>query len=117
MSDEKDRLGDKLHEVEKAREDQWAAELDRRLLEKLRKKRKEPQAAAESAREVSETADSRSKLCPHCRKPLNPVEREGMTAWTCPSEAGAWLERSTLEAVLDKAKTPRSFFWRAKSGG
>jgi ribosomal protein L37AE/L43A len=117
MSDEKDRFGDKLHEVEKAREDQWAAELDRRLMEKLREKRKEPEAAAEGVSEVvSKTAASLGKPCPHCQKPLNPVEREGLTAWTCPTEAGAWLERAALEAVLDRGKTSRSFFWRAKPG-
>jgi nucleotide-binding universal stress UspA family protein len=36
-SDEKDRFGDKLHHVEKAREDQWAAERDRDLLAALRR--------------------------------------------------------------------------------
>lgn len=35
-SDEKDRYGDTLHNVERAREDQWAAERDRELLAKLR---------------------------------------------------------------------------------
>jgi hypothetical protein len=38
MEDEKDRLGDKLREVEKAREDQWAFEQDRKLIEKQRQK-------------------------------------------------------------------------------
>ena len=35
MADEKDRLGDKLQNLEKAREDQWAAQRDRELLAKL----------------------------------------------------------------------------------
>jgi nucleotide-binding universal stress UspA family protein len=45
--EERDRYGDKLHAVEKAREDQWVAERDRELLVKLRgqadeRARKEP---------------------------------------------------------------------------
>ena len=37
VSDEKDRYGDRLHNVEKAREDQWAAARDRELLAELRR--------------------------------------------------------------------------------
>ena len=39
MKDEKDRLGNKLHDVEAAREDQWAAEQDAKLLRRMREKR------------------------------------------------------------------------------
>jgi nucleotide-binding universal stress UspA family protein len=35
-ADEKDRFGDKLRHLEKAREDQWAAERDQELLAKMR---------------------------------------------------------------------------------
>jgi hypothetical protein len=35
-ANDKDRLGDKLHDVEKAREDIYFAERDRELMEKLR---------------------------------------------------------------------------------
>lgn len=38
MAGEKDTLGDKLHDLESARENQWAAQRDRELLEKLRRK-------------------------------------------------------------------------------
>ena len=38
MSDEKDRLGDKLHQAEAARENQWAHQRDEEILEKLRRK-------------------------------------------------------------------------------
>jgi len=44
--DEKDRLGDKLHDVEKAREDQWAHERDKELIEKLRKKNQDKAAGS-----------------------------------------------------------------------
>ena len=38
MADEKDRLGDKLHDVEAARENQWARQHDEELLEKMRER-------------------------------------------------------------------------------
>jgi hypothetical protein len=116
MSDEKDRFGDKLHEVERAREDQWAAEQDRQLIEKLRRKRKELETAAKALKEaLVEATESLGMLCPHCQGRLNLLKRDGISAWICPSEAGAWLDRDTLETVLERAKTPRGFFWRAKS--
>jgi hypothetical protein len=34
MDDQKDRFGDKIHDLEKARENQWARGQDRVLLEK-----------------------------------------------------------------------------------
>ena len=37
-NDQKDRLGDKLRDLEKAREDDYFARRDRELLEKMRKK-------------------------------------------------------------------------------
>ncbi len=38
MADEKDRLGGKLHDVEAARENQWARQRDEELLEKMRER-------------------------------------------------------------------------------
>ncbi|MFZ2063197.1 MAG: hypothetical protein WAU82_19475, partial [Candidatus Binatus sp.] len=59
-SDEKDRFGDKLREVGRAREDQWAAQRDRELLAKLRHKAEE--RAATQRRRVKKIF--RSVLCP-----------------------------------------------------
>jgi hypothetical protein len=36
MADEKDRLGDKFHQAARAREDQWARQLDAEIIERLR---------------------------------------------------------------------------------
>jgi len=67
MSDkEKDRLGEKLHQKEKAEEDRYFAERDKELLEKLRHE----QAAAR---------------CPTCGTALVAVEREGKTTHECPA--------------------------------
>jgi ribosomal protein L37AE/L43A len=111
MNDEKDRLGEKLHQIESGREDQWAAEQDRRLIEKLRRKQSKLEAAAKDLREaVVEASQSLGRLCPHCKRPLNQVKRASMTAWTCPEEAGAWLDRGTLETLLKRAKMSLEFF-------
>ncbi len=42
MADEKDRLGDKLHHAERAREDQWARQRDEEIIERLRRKYVKP---------------------------------------------------------------------------
>lgn len=61
-SDEKDRFGDKLANLEKVREDLWAAERDRELLAKLRQAA-EARAAAEQ--QASQTARVFARiLCP-----------------------------------------------------
>lgn len=83
MNDEKDRFGDKLRDVEKAREDQWAFEEDRKLIEKLR-----------------ERVRAGDLLCPRCHKPLVAQARAGLTILACPGGEGAWLDKSGLDRVL-----------------
>ena len=63
---EKDRLGEKLHQKEKAEEDRYFAEHDKELLEKLRREK----AAAR---------------CPTCGGALVAVERGGNTTHECPA--------------------------------
>lgn len=83
--DEKDRLGDKLHDVERAREEQWAHERDRELIEKLRKKGETP-------------------LCPQCKKPLVAETRSGVAMMVCADKHGAWIGAQALEAILARLK-------------
>jgi hypothetical protein len=45
MSGEKDKLGEKLHDVEAARENEWARKRDQELLEKLREAAHDNEAA------------------------------------------------------------------------
>lgn len=96
--DEKDRLGSKLREVEKAREDQWAAERDRELIEKLRRKRSELQAAA------SEAARAMGLLCPHCHQALVASREHGVDLLACPHQEGAWLDKQALGELLKSKK-------------
>ena len=92
MEDEKDRLGDKLHEVEKAREDQWAFEQDRKLIEKQRQKMAQQKQAGAAL------------TCPQCGKSLVAKAQGGVAMMACPENHGAWLDASSLQAVLKSAK-------------
>src|SRR5271170_2782557 len=92
MSDEKDRLGDKLHDVDAAREDQWAHQRDDEILAKLR--RKYVKAIA----------------CPQCGAKLEARVAIGVGGMACPSRHGAWADRETLDQLetrLQKAAAVR----------
>ena len=86
MSDERDRLGDKFHDVEKAREDQWAREQDRQLLDKLRQ------------RQTTELH------CPQCNQKLAARTAAGFAMMGCPAGHGAWLDRETVAQVVKSLK-------------
>ncbi len=87
MADEKDRLGDKLHDAAKAREDQWAREEDERLIQRQRAKMtKEKQAGA-------------SLQCPQCGKPLAATADSGIAMMACPDNHGAWLDAAALKHI------------------
>ncbi|HYA36464.1 MAG TPA: zf-TFIIB domain-containing protein [Candidatus Binataceae bacterium] len=87
MVDEKDRLGQKLHDVEAARENQWARQHDIELIEKLRQKKK-----------AGET------LCPQCHKTLVPKTHGKHRVLACPDNEGAWLDSATLKALIEHSK-------------
>jgi hypothetical protein len=93
MSDEKDRFGDKLHDLEKVREDQWAREEDRRLLEKLRQSREEEHKRVEELRQ----RQSSDLHCLHCNAKLVPRAAAGVAMLACPNNHGAWLDAETLQ--------------------
>ncbi len=82
MADEKDRMGDKLHDAEAARENQWARQRDAELIEKLRQKREA------------------SLHCPRCGKSLVERKHGAVAMLACPDEEGAWLDAAALKAVL-----------------
>jgi hypothetical protein len=96
--DEKDRLGNKLRELEKAREDQYAAERDRELLEKLRQKKAELREAA------SEATTTMGVMCPRCHRGLVPEAHGSLTLMVCPGGDGAWLDAGALKSFLAAIK-------------
>jgi rubrerythrin len=91
---EKDRLGDKLREKEKAEEDRYFAQRDRELIEKM----KQQQASASEA-DVRQQALMR---CPKCGTKLNSVQHHEVTVEECPSCQGLWLDRGELETLAQR---------------
>ena len=86
MDDQKDRFGDKMQDLEKVREDQWAREQDRALLEKMR-------------------ARQRSTLhCPRCEAQLVAQAGGELTIMACPNGHGGWLEGTALDRLIESRK-------------
>ena len=96
--DEKDRLGNKLRDLEKAREDQYAAEKDRELLDKLRQKK------AELKKVAAEATATMGVMCPRCHRGLVPELHGNVTLMVCPDKDGAWLDAGALKAFMAAIK-------------
>lgn len=90
-SDEKDRFGDKLREVERAREDQFFKQRDQELIEKLREKKEETVET-----EARKAAHGR---CPKCGAQLQRRELHGVEVDECPGCGGIWLDQGELEEL------------------
>jgi Transcription factor zinc-finger len=83
--DHKDRLGNKLHDAEKAREDQWARQSDEKLLEQMRER-------------------LHKHACPQCKQFLVAKIENGVPLYACPDGHGAWLDAPALKTVLKEHK-------------
>src|SRR5882724_12714779 len=94
MADEKDRLGDKLRQKEKAEEDRFFAERDKALLEKIR--REQTAAAAKLA--------PREPLCPKDGSRLTTIEHHGVMVEQCPTCQGMWLDAGELEKIAARER-------------
>ena len=93
---DKDRLGDKLRDAERAREDQYFAERDRKLVEAARRK-KEGEDAGAAAK-----VPAASMSCPKCGAALQVVELHGVAVDECTSCHGVWLDHGELELIAGR---------------
>ena len=91
VTNEKDRLGDKLRNVERAREDQYFAERDRKLVEQLRKAKE-----GEIEKTMKEAALGR---CPKCGTDLRPESLNEIAVDRCPDCHGVWLDEGELQEL------------------
>jgi ribosomal protein L37AE/L43A len=91
--DEKDRLGAKLREKEKAEEDRYFAQRDKELLEKLKQQQAAPTEAVQQQALMH---------CPKCATKLNTVKHHDVTVDECPSCQGMWLDRGELEILAQR---------------
>lgn len=92
MTDEKDRFGDTMRLVERAKEDIYFAEQDRQVLEKLR-----------SQLHKIETVEA-PRNCPKCPGKLQGYTFEGYVLDRCHECGGIWLDKGELEAIVKKIR-------------
>jgi hypothetical protein len=90
MENEKDRFGETMRLVERAKEDIYFAERDRELLEKLRSQLRKVEAA------------EAPRSCPKCAGALEGYTFEGFALDRCRDCGGIWLDQGELEAIVKK---------------
>jgi hypothetical protein len=86
MSSDKDRLGSKLHEKEKAEEDRYFAAQDRAKLTKIHDQ--------DSVENVP------LGFCPRCGVALEKRELHDVSVDDCAKCGGVWLDKGVLERVV-----------------
>jgi hypothetical protein len=92
--DEKDRLGEKLHDLEKGREDKFFADRDRQLLEKLK--------AGSAEQKEHAVRDLAHMRCPTCGEHLVSGTHLGVAFHECPAGHGMWLAKGAVETLATR---------------
>jgi hypothetical protein len=90
MADEKDRFGETMKLVERAKEDIYFAERDRELIEKLKA-------------QLQKSGKPESQLhCPKCPGSLESSTFQGFALDRCQNCGGIWMDKGELEGVIRK---------------
>lgn len=100
MATEKDRFGETMRLVERAKEDIYFAAKDRELIEKLKARMEKVERA---------DAESRTLTCPKCEGRLESYRFMEIILDQCHNCGGVWLDKGELEGIL--AKASRSPLW------
>jgi len=90
MENEKDRFGETMRLVERAKEDIYFAERDRELLEKLRGQ----------LRRIDN--DGTAPRCPKCPGKLESYAFDEFVLDRCHECGGIWLDQGELEAIVKR---------------
>jgi Zn-finger nucleic acid-binding protein len=90
MADEKDRYGDTMRLLERAKEDIYFAERDRELINKLK----------EQLRKVD--TSGREIHCPKCSGLFETYSFHEILLDRCSKCGGIWLDKGELDAVIRK---------------
>lgn len=90
MADEKDRFGETMKLVERAKEDIYFAKRDSGLIEKLRSQ----------LRKVEKTGTQLE--CPKCHGVLETYTFQGFLLDRCQNCGGIWMDKGELEAIIRK---------------
>ena len=94
--DERDRLGDKLREKQKAEEDRYFAEREKAALEKLRQ--------GKGVVQEQEIRDLAKNRCPKDGERLAARDAHGVTIDECPSCGGVWLDKGEMATLAQREK-------------
>jgi hypothetical protein len=89
MADEKDKFGETMKLVERAKEDIYFAQRDHELIEKLRSQLQK----VETLKELH---------CPKCSGLLETHTFRGFLLDRCQNCGGIWMDRGELEAIVTK---------------
>ena len=110
MENEKDRFGEKMRLVERAREDIYFAAKDRELIEKLKARLEKVEQAGTSNQPVA---------CPKCRGALESYSFMDIFLDRCQACGGIWLDLGELAQILKKvSRSPlRAFVERFLAPG
>jgi Zn-finger nucleic acid-binding protein len=92
MNEEKDRFGDFIRLLERAREDVYFAARDRDLIEKHHRR-------LEMARQVQ--LETPARKCPRCGVKLRNSTLVDFSVNRCPVCGGVWLDRAVLGQFLN----------------
>src|SRR6185295_3601721 len=95
--DEKDRLGDKLHDLERGREDKYFADRDRQLVEKIK--------AGSTEEKEHALRDLARMRCPKCGEHLVSRTHLGVSFDECPDGHGMWLAKGEMRAFAAREKS------------
>ena len=108
MADEKDRFGETMKLVERAKEDIYFAERERELLNKLK----------EQLQKLDKTGSEIH--CPKCAGLLEPHSFHEVVLDRCSKCGGIWLDKGELETIIRKITRGPLGAWidklRAKEG-
>src|SRR5215467_2487392 len=99
MANEKDRFGETMKLVERAKEDIYFAERDRELIEKLKQQLKKV---------VKESSQIR---CPKCPGDLESYTFQGFALDRCQSCGGIWMDKGELEAIVRTVTRDPLSYW------
>lgn len=90
MADEKDRFGETMKLMERAKEDIYFAERDRELIEKLKGQLEKVHKTGSNFR------------CPKCPGLLETYSFQGFILDRCHDCGGIWMDKGELEGVIRK---------------
>ena len=97
MNEEKDRFGDLMRLLERAREDIYFSEKDRELLGKLK---------ARLAKDPNAQLESPLLACLRCHEELHTSILVGVLVSHCPACGGVWLDSGVVDEFLRDTRTP-----------